>query len=256
MRSAIKRLGTAIALRVPRFMLPVLFGQFCPIFMLHRIGEVDGVHGQSVEHVERCLALLRHGRFHPLSLEQLGALLRNADPIPPRSVVFTIDDGFRDHAEVAGPLFAKYDVPLTCFVVTGFLDGHLWPWPEQVTHIIEETRRSEFTIALPDGSNHSVSLTTGNRRKDEAFALRERIKQLPQDNIYDWLDGLYRAAEVDRPDRAPPGYQPMTWQAARHFAESGHTIAPHTYSHRILSRVSDVVSRAEIQKSVTRVRKS
>ena len=54
--------------------------------------------------------------------------------------MFTIDDGFIDHHDIAGPLFADYDIPLTFFLVTGFIDGELWPWDDQLSYAIGRRR--------------------------------------------------------------------------------------------------------------------
>ncbi|MCG3169184.1 MAG: hypothetical protein CALGDGBN_00697 [Pseudomonadales bacterium] len=254
MRTTLKRSIAAIALRTPAAVLTPLLGRFCPIFMLHRVHEGNGTHGQSLAHVERCLALLRRHRFRPLALPELARRLAADEPLPPKSVAFTIDDGFADHAEIAGPLFARHDVPLTCFVITGFLDGTLWPWDDQIAHALTQSPLPGFTLPLPaDGATWQVDLASEGARATAITALRERLKTGSQDRLYDWLPALYAAAAVEAPERAPEAYRPMRWEDARRFVAAGHTIAPHTVSHRILSRLGDAESRVEITQSVARV---
>ncbi len=45
----------------------------------------------------------------------------------------------------------------------------------------------------------------------------------------------------------------MTWAQGRAFVQRGHHIAPHTHSHRILSRLSALPAQQEIESSIQRV---
>ncbi len=254
MRNPLKHWIAAAALRTPAALLRPLLGQFCPIFVLHRVHDGSGTRGHSAVHVERCLALLRRHRFRPLALPELAHRLAADEPLPPKSVVFTIDDGFADHAEIAGPLFTRYDVPLTCFVITGFLDGTLWPWDDQIAHALTQSPLPGFTLPLPaEGAAWQVDLADPGARAAAIGALRKQLKTDPQDRLYDWLPTLYAAAAVEVPERAPEACRPMRWDDATRFVAAGHTIAPHTVSHRILARLGDAESRAEITRSVARV---
>ncbi|MFM7272761.1 MAG: hypothetical protein ACKO4A_02760, partial [Gammaproteobacteria bacterium] len=122
-RQWLKRLFSEVVPRVPARLAHRLAGSFCPIFMLHRLSPEGDAHAQSAAHVERCLQYMRKHRYTPMALADLARVLHEGLPLPERSVVFTIDDGFKDQFECVGPLFARYEAPLTCFVITGFLDG-------------------------------------------------------------------------------------------------------------------------------------
>jgi peptidoglycan/xylan/chitin deacetylase (PgdA/CDA1 family) len=252
MRDFLKRIVTTIAPRVPDPVVTRLLGRFCPIFMLHRVGPERHSHAQSLAHIEACLTYMRRHRYRPLSLSDLGGLLAAQSPLPERSVVFTVDDGFIDHYEYAAPLFARYDTPLTCFVITDFLDGKLWPWDDQLPYVFSRTTKAGFSLRLPDGTVIEVDL---QREKPLTVAtqLREKLKTLPQDSLYDWIASLYTAADVERPHVPPSGMEPMSWNDARRFVDMGHTIAPHTRSHRIVSQLSDTESQDEISGSARRV---
>lgn len=229
-----------------------VFGEFCPIFVLHRVAASAADPGQPRIFVESCLRLVRRYGFRPLSIDDLAQCWRTGSSLPPKSVVFTIDDGFTDHAEVAGEIFARNGVPLTCFVITDFLDRGLWPWDDQVASAIRSTTLEQALIELPDGTGITLDLRPHVRRATLKH-IRDRLKQMPQDNLYEWVTGMRRALGV-RSSLVPPlGFRPMTWQDARAFVAKGHAIAPHTCTHRILSRLSDEECRREIHGSVSRV---
>jgi peptidoglycan/xylan/chitin deacetylase (PgdA/CDA1 family) len=73
--------------------------------------------------LRRQLAVLRLLRRRPLSLPAYVALRERGEPPPERSVVVTIDDGYRDALEVAAPLLRRAGVPATLFAVAGALGG-------------------------------------------------------------------------------------------------------------------------------------
>lgn len=259
--SAIKNvLESAIvqaASRAPPLLTRLVVGRFCPIFMLHRLHDQESDLGHSRAQVARCLQFLHDRDFRPISLEALVQLLAEGRALPDRCVAFTIDDGFTDQVEVAGELFSAFDVPLTCFVITDFIDGNLWPWDDQVAYVLATSERQSFDVALPNQTKFTVRLAeravSRQKIREQIRLLRDRLKSMQQDALYPWLQQLYRAAEVDVPTQPPPDYQPISWQDARRFVARGHSIAPHTQTHRILSQLSPDVSRNEIANSVRRV---
>jgi peptidoglycan/xylan/chitin deacetylase (PgdA/CDA1 family) len=227
-------------------------GGFCPIFVLHRIAVEPTELGQSAAYLERCLELLHRYRFIPLSLPELANRLASGSPLPHKSVVFTADDGFRDQAEVAATLCARYDVPLTCFVVTDFIDGLIWPWDDQVSYIVNRTKKRQFDIDLPDASRFEYR-SHGSSPPILARTLRNRLKVGVQQQLYEWLPALYSAADVEQPEAPPVKYTSMTWDDARSLQANGHVVAPHSRSHRILSQLSEAESSVEINGSIARV---
>jgi peptidoglycan/xylan/chitin deacetylase (PgdA/CDA1 family) len=251
MKELVKGLVPALVSMVPGALAQRLLGDFCPIFMLHRLHDGSG-QGQHVQHIERCLRFVRRHRFVPLSLAEVIGRLRDGKPLPPKSVCFTIDDGFRDHAQLGGKLFSQFEVPITCFVVTDFLDGLLWPWDDQVAFALQCTPVTKLSVELPCGTEFAVDIQPD--RAPIIDSLQKRLKSGPQEDIYTWLPSLYHAVNVEIPSAPPAQYHPMSWDDARTFVRAGHTIAPHTSSHRILARLPDQQSQYEISHSIDRVR--
>jgi peptidoglycan/xylan/chitin deacetylase (PgdA/CDA1 family) len=61
--------------------------------------------------------------YRTLDLATLVAHRRDATPVPPKSIVITFDDGFRDAAIYAGPVMAEYGFSATFFLVAGLMGG-------------------------------------------------------------------------------------------------------------------------------------
>ena len=233
----------------PHGLLSRMLGGFTPIFMLHRIAVAEGGEGHTPSFIKQCLAYVRKHGYNPISLADYAGLVASAEPVPPKSVVFTIDDGFKEQCVAGGDIFGKYDVPLTCFVITDFIDGHLWPWDDQVNYVLRNASRRCFTVTLMDGSDWQVDLDAEPAR-DAVHRLRDRLKAIDQTGMYPWLADLYTAAGLDVVVAPPGDCQPASWADLNTFVARGHSVAAHTRTHRILSRLGDDESRREILGSI------
>ena len=218
-----------------------------PVFMLHRL--VDSRYERDDAKINQLRSYLKYIRKHhykPITLQELFDCLNRDEPLPERAVVFTVDDGFADQFEFISPVFSEYDVPLTCFVITDFLDGKLWPWDDQVKYVFNNTRTTVFSVRLPNETVFKADLGSENSRDSERRRLLGLLKKQNQSRIYEWLENLYQAAELDVPASIPQEFSPASWQQANQFVQSGHAIAAHTKTHRILSQLTDAEAYEEI----------
>ena len=118
-----------------------------PIFMLHRISADDsGDNCHTPSYLCRCLRYLRDRHHTFVSVEDILAALRGEIELPKKSVAFTMDDGFYDQAALAAPVFIEFGCPVTIFLITGMLDGELWPWDDQVTYLLKEARTRSIEV--------------------------------------------------------------------------------------------------------------
>jgi peptidoglycan/xylan/chitin deacetylase (PgdA/CDA1 family) len=241
------------------FLLPGVVALFSPfmkeratIFMLHRFRDLDlGTEGHDPALLRTVLAHLRKKHYHLLSLEELFRRWIAGETLE-RVVVFTIDDGYSDHATVAAPVFAEFDCPVTTFAATGFLDGRLWFWWDQIAYVFAHTERRSVSLALAGVElNYHWQDEHSRRRAHEDFA--ERCTDVSDVERLEAIRRLVAQAEIEPPSRPPLGYAPMSWDQARTCEKKGMSFGPHTVTHPILSRTSDDKSAAEITSSWQRL---
>lgn len=72
---------------------------------------------------EAHLQYLRHAGYETVSLSDLILHLTQGHPLPPRPIVLTFDDGYRDAYEEAFPMLLRYGFRGTFFVLTGRADA-------------------------------------------------------------------------------------------------------------------------------------
>ena len=95
--------------------------QTVPILCYHRFGTPSSKMVVSPAGFAAQLEWLARNRWTVLRLADVAGFLQGKTPLPPRSVVITIDDGYESVYRHAFPLLKKYGFPATLFVYTDFI---------------------------------------------------------------------------------------------------------------------------------------
>ena len=227
-----------------------LFDCGTPVFMLHRIARQGQPREGRIDpdHLRHCLEYLRENHYSCISLEELISALHNNKSLPPKSICFTMDDGYIDQAQIAAPVFLEYDCPLTFFIITGMLDQAIWPWDAQVSWIIASSKKTSLessAVIKQLGINHD-GITN---RREFRLSIQNAIKKMDTEVIPAIIQQLADTAGVTIPDAPPSDYQPMSWDSARQLEKQGVRFAPHSVTHNILSRLSQKSMEQEINQA-------
>ena len=112
---------------------------------------------------------LKNNNYRVISLADLQGFLAASKPIPSRSVVITVDDGFRSAYDIAYPILKSYGFPATFFVYSDFVGGgRALSWAQ-----INELRASGLIDIQSHSKTHtSLSLRRGETDKSPAYAAR------------------------------------------------------------------------------------
>lgn len=94
-----------------------------PVLMYHAFGDEPDRYIVSRRAFARQLRLLSLLRCDVLSFGELAAAIASGRPLPARTVVLTIDDGYADSGEVAVSEIERHGFGATIFIVTGRLGG-------------------------------------------------------------------------------------------------------------------------------------
>ncbi len=190
------------------------------ILMYHRFpGDLKNLTAQ-------CEHLSRH--YHPISLTELAQAARGEKELPPNSLAITVDDGYRDFND-AFPIFQKFGLKVTLYVVSGFAAGELWLWPDQLLYLLETTNRRRAAIG-----DANIDLTNPSGAFDPICQAMIAMKN--QDRL-DTLQGLSKSLEVELPTEVPDRFAALSWSELQRLAAEGLDIGSHTATHPILSKL-------------------
>jgi peptidoglycan/xylan/chitin deacetylase (PgdA/CDA1 family) len=180
--------------------------------------------------------------YQVVSMADLLAACRGNGTLPPRSLLITFDDAYRDFAEHAWPVLKRHHLPVTLFVPTAFPDnpGRVFWW-DRLRHALNRTARRE-PLATPVGP---VSLNTAGQRQQAFKQLRPYILSLPHRAAMDYVDQLCCDLEV-----SPPPAGVLGWQELRQLAREGVTMGAHTRHHPFLHRITPAEAEAEVAGSL------
>lgn len=94
------------------------------VLMYHKINDVpENTVTVSVSQFDEQMAQLAELGYSPVSIDDVIAYYIDGVPLPPRAVLITFDDGYRDNLENALPILRKHGYPAVIFVPIGYLDG-------------------------------------------------------------------------------------------------------------------------------------
>lgn len=232
-----------------RFFTPFLV----PIFMLHRFTDLkNNISGHDPEFVDGALRLLRGKGYTVLDLDEAVELVIEQPNNQFKVVCFTLDDGFEDQVNTAADIFSNHSYVFTCFLITDFLDGVLWPWDSKLAHVINNLNSERFSYSLFN-ENYTLAIETPLQRRQAIRQIWESIKR-PEGGDVELLamEVIWQSGET-LPAQAPSPYRPVSWQRVRELEAKGMRFGAHTKSHRILSRLDETQSRNEIMGSHSRL---
>ena len=94
--------------------------------MMHRMAcHNTGGEGHEPDLLRFSLEFLHKHNFNFVTIDDIAHAVAAGNTLPPKSIAFTIDDGYFDQVDIAADIFAEYDCPATFYVSTGFVSGDL-----------------------------------------------------------------------------------------------------------------------------------
>jgi len=221
---------------------------------LHRFAEPEnGVYGHDPALLRLALERLRRERYDLIGVSEAMHRLGERTGFRKRSVVFTMDDGYRGALDQCSDIFLAYDCPLTVFLATGFIDGTCWLWWDQIEYICLTSDRASVDVEF-EGKPIHLDLGTDQATTRSVLEICNWCKSLADERKWRFIRCLSQAAEVALPMNAPAHYAPVSWSEARALEKKGFFFGPHTVTHPILPRTDDGQAKREISQSWSRVR--
>lgn len=223
------------------------------IFTLHRMADpANEICGHDENVLRLALRRIHRLKVPIVGLDDVLEAERGGRPLPPVSVCFTLDDGYHDQADVTLPLLLAHDARPTLFLISGFLDGLLWPWDARVLEFFRLAPRSTAEVRLGEG-RMSLDLRTEETRTEARRCFTALCKSVSDDRREELIAALAGAVGVPADLPVPPHHRPMTWDRARELEGQGARFGSHSVSHRLFSKLPDSVASQELLLSRDRV---
>jgi peptidoglycan/xylan/chitin deacetylase (PgdA/CDA1 family) len=165
--------------------------QVVPILCYHRFAENCKSPQCMPTHIfDQQMKYLKDNNYRVVTLEEVLGFLNYRHPLPKRSVVITIDDGYRSGYDIAYPILKKYGFTATLFIYTDYvgISRSAITWDQ-----LRDLKAQGFEVG-----SHTVSHCDLTRKRDgeddqtymarikkELLVSKQIIdKELDQDTIY------------------------------------------------------------------------
>ncbi|WP_315116782.1 polysaccharide deacetylase family protein [uncultured Clostridium sp.] len=171
-----------------------------PVLMYHSINYEKG-NGLMVpkEQFREHMSYLQKNGYTTLTLDQLYDFFINNKPIPEKSVVITLDDGYKDNYTNAFPILKEFNFNAVVFVITNNIDNH------------KNFLTSEQIIEM-DKNGIQIQSHTANHERLPTLNYEDQVKTLKSSKEFlekllnkeipyiaypygDWNDDTIKAAE-------------------------------------------------------------
>ncbi len=150
----------------PRYVVPVL--------MYHHFGYEKNSLFVTPENFTRQMAYLKNKGYDVLPLDALVEGIKNNKRFRHKTVVITIDDGYKDNYTYAYPVLKKYDFPATIFIIADFIgrEKDFMSWGEIRT-------MSKDNISFGGHTKNHIYLPSVEKKeilRDETAGCKRRIE--------------------------------------------------------------------------------
>ena len=179
-------------------------------------------------------------RYNVISGRKLVESLQEGEPLPPRALMITFDDGYSCFLATAVPILRRHNLRATLFVATDYTSNPTKPfWWDTLHKALTQTEREE--IDVPGIAR--LSLRSSGERAAAYETLVGAIERADADDTDRLVEAIARACDVEPSNEK----RRLDWDEVRALSESGDvSIGPHTRRHPILSRVGADRMRDEI----------
>lgn len=124
------------------------------------------------------MAYLKDNGYQVIPLSDVGPFLQGKKPLPEKSVVITVDDGYASFYQVAYPILKQYGYPSTLFVYTDFVGiGRALSWQQ-----IEELNNDPLVAIQSHSKSHAnlARAADSESEKDYLDRLEEEVDKPAQ----------------------------------------------------------------------------
>ena len=225
------------------------------ILTLHRPTQPEfGIHGHDQRTIKEFLAFLRRHRYRMVTVDVIDAWMHDEDDRDmTNTVAFTLDDGYRDQADLIREVFLPMGVPVSMFLITDFIDGKDWPWDAKINWLIWNAPKQPIRVNV-NGSELNLNLDGDKEQRWKAArTFRNIAMYAPPQEMRRAIDDLAEAVGISLPAVPPTCHQPVTWDEVRKLESEGIRFGSHSLNHYVFSSLNHEEALRQLQESRQRI---
>ncbi len=192
---------------------------------------------------ERQILYLRKS-FNVLPIDNVVKCIREGEPLSPRTVIITFDDGYKDNYLNAYPILKKHNVPATINLITDNIDSGNSFWWDKISYAIWNTSLNFIDL----GELGVYNLHSTRNRVIAINGVRSKLTQKTSLEIATVIEHILKISHVDILKDLEEGTV-LSWSDVTEMKTSGITFGAHSLTHSNLTQMSLEEAYHEINKS-------
>lgn len=235
-----------------------LWGKRLTVLLYHRLlasnrceqGRYPAVVSATQAQFENQMAFVaRH--FHPIDVARLLDWLSGRTGLPPRPLLITFDDGYRENLDLAWPVLQRFGLPAVLFLATDYIGSDLaFEW-ERAAHCFAHSTKYAADLPLLG----QQSWTTAAKKLTVMQRWYRFIQVQPEPARLEAMRRLPTALGVML-DQHKFRHICLDWGQVRQLCESGLDLGSHTQSHSLLDRLDPDRVRTELNGSRAKIQEA
>lgn len=227
------------------FLRKSIFKSHIVILIYHRIAperDIGFLKPLHPEIFEKQIEYLKQN-YNIISLPELQDLVKNKCIPKEKTVIITIDDGYKDNYLYAYPIFKKHNVPATIFLSAGNIEHNEPFWCDEISALIHLTSKKE--LKLKGFQNYNLI-----HSQEKYFCISnliEKIKRYSLDERIKAINNLIDATDIDIPDEL--NHLVLSWNDIKKMNDNVINFGAHTVTHTILTNLKSEDAMCEISGS-------
>ena len=158
--------------------------QTVPILCYHRFGPNRSAMTMTAATFEAQMDYLARNGYRVIPMRELARFFEGKEPLPKKTVVITIDDGYRATYQIAYPILKKHGFPATVYLYSDFAgagDAMTWPQMQEMVQsgLIEiqphSKTHSNLTVKLPGESDAKYAERIRREVDAPVAAIKDRL---------------------------------------------------------------------------------
>lgn len=125
------------------------------------------------DHFRAQMKYLHDNGYHPITLAELYAYMKDGAPLPTKPVCITFDDGYEDNYSIVYPIMKEYGFPWTIFVI-----GDMVGDPGRVTwEQLKEMHENGVTVANHTLSHRQIPYLSEAEQRHEVAGMQALLRE-------------------------------------------------------------------------------
>ncbi len=158
--------------------------------------------------------------------------------VPPRSLIITFDDGYRDNFTQVFPILKKYGIPVTIFLTVDCIGKDELFWWDKVALYVKNYGKDKLDIVIGNRT-YGYNLSTSTQRQSAVRELLRLLKMAPDNERLRAIETI----DHDFQNTIPPQKierQILNWDEVVEMSAGGIEFGSHSMTHPMLSQLENI----------------